>query len=59
MTVLDQSVIITKAHVSSEANTPLDVMFKDGQYLVIDELVGPTGRKMSGSDFLNGYAAEK
>jgi len=57
MTVLDQPVIITKAHVVSEQTTPMDVAFKGGQFLAIDELIGPSGRKMSGSAFLNGYAA--
>lgn len=50
-------VIITKAHVADEGNSPLDIRFQDGQYLSIDELVGPSGRKMSAKDFLNGYAA--
>ena len=57
MTILEQSIIVTKAHVVSEAESVLDIAFKDGQFLSIDELIGPSGRKMSGSDFLNGYAA--
>lgn len=50
-------VIITKAHVSNEGGSTLDIRFQDGQYLSIDELIGPSGRKMSAKDFLNGYAA--
>lgn len=50
-------VTITKAHVSPSRTSSLDVMCKDGQFLVIDQLIGPTGRAMSGKDFLNGYAA--
>ena len=55
LTLLDQSVIVTKAHVSSEKVSALDIAFKDGQFLSIDELIGPSGRNMSGTDFLNGY----
>lgn len=57
LTLSGQSVIITKAHVSDERTSLLDQTCKDSKYLVIDELVGPTGRTMSGQDFLNGYAA--
>lgn len=55
LTVLDQPVIITKAHVSAEKQTALDIAFEGGQFLSIDELIGPSGRLMSGSAFLNGY----
>lgn len=55
LTVLDQPVIITKAHVSAEKQTALDIAFEGGQFLSIDELIGPSGRSMSGSAFLNGY----
>ncbi|MFZ2126216.1 MAG: methionyl-tRNA formyltransferase [Candidatus Microsaccharimonas sp.] len=52
-----QTVTITKSHVSTERTSLLDQTCKDGQFLVIDQLVGPSGRQMSGKDFLNGYAA--
>lgn len=52
-----QIIIITKAHVSSERTSLLDQTCQDDQFLVIDELIGPSGRTMSGKDFLNGYAA--
>jgi len=55
--LFNQTVIITKAHVSSEKTSDLDQLCKDGQFLVIDILIGPSGRQMSGKDFLNGYAA--
>lgn len=55
-TILGQTVTITKAHVSSEPNDG-GVRFKDGAFLVVDELIGPSGRRMGGQDFLNGYAA--
>lgn len=57
LTVLGQPVIVTKAHISSEQKTPLDLMCQDGEFLSIDELIGPSGRSMSGTAFLNGYAA--
>ncbi|MDB5161650.1 MAG: fmt [Candidatus Saccharibacteria bacterium] len=56
-TVLNQAVIVTKSHVSKNANTALDIKCGDGQYLSIDELVGPSGRTMDARAFLNGYSA--
>lgn len=50
-------VIVTKAHISPSAETKLDILCGDGQYLSIDELIGPSGRKMDAKSFLNGYAA--
>lgn len=49
--------IITKAHVSSEKKTPLDVMFSDGKFLCIDELIAPSGKTIPADAFLRGYAA--
>ena len=57
LTLSDQQVIITKAHVSDTKTGSLEVICKDKRYLVIDELIGPSGRTMSGKDFQNGYAA--
>ncbi len=51
----DHTVIITKAHVSNEQKTPLDILCQDNVYLSIDELVAPSGRTMSAKAFLNGY----
>jgi len=50
-------VIITKAHVSAQSKTPLDIVCGDGVYLSIDELIAPSGRTMNAAAFLNGYAA--
>ncbi len=50
-----QSRIITKAHVSRHARTALDFLCQDGAYLCIDELIGPSGRRMTARDFINGY----
>lgn len=55
--VLNQQIIITKAHVSSKQNTPLDIRCQDGAFLSVDELIAPSGRAMSGEAFLRGYAA--
>lgn len=49
-----KDIIITKAHVSKQANSILDLTCKQGDYLSIDELIAPSGRKMSGINFLNG-----
>ena len=56
LTIHGQLVIITKAHVSNET-TDLSVAFKAGQFLIIDELISTSGRRMSGQAFSNGYAA--
>lgn len=55
--VLKNDIIITKAHISTESKTPLDVLCQDGAYLSIDELIAPSGRRISAQAFLNGYAA--
>jgi methionyl-tRNA formyltransferase len=57
MTIAGHAIIITKAHVTAEPKTPLDIVCRDGAYLSVDELVAPSGRQMSGEAFLRGYAA--
>lgn len=56
ITTHGQVVTITKARVASEP-AGLSIECKDGTHLVIDELIAPSGKKMSGQAFLNGYAA--
>lgn len=53
--IQDHEIIITKAHVSAEQKTPLDIKFEDGAYLSVDELVAPSGRTMTAQAFVNGY----
>lgn len=53
--VLDHDIIITKAHLSTESKTPLDIVCQDGVSLSIDELIAPSGRRMNAQAFLNGY----
>lgn len=53
----DTTLIITRAHVSPTKNTPLDTQFKDGAFLVIDELISPTGRRMDAAAYLRGHLA--
>ena len=48
-------VIVTKAHVVNEQTAEQEIAFSDGDFLAIDELIGPSGRKMSGEAFLNGH----
>jgi methionyl-tRNA formyltransferase len=57
ITILGHDIIITKAHVSVESKTPLDIICQDGASLSVDELIAPSGRHMSVQAFLNGYAA--
>ncbi len=56
-TILGHEIIITKARVTNEPKTPLDVVCRGGAYLSIDELIAPSGRLMTAQAFLNGYAA--
>ena len=55
--IADHFVIATKAHVVEVEESPIDVTFKDSSYLHIDELIAPSGKKMSGEAFVNGYLA--
>lgn len=54
LTVSGHEVIVTKAHVSPTKNTPLDILCGDGVFLAVDELISPTGRRMTAEAFLNG-----
>lgn len=56
LTIDGQSVTITAAHASPVQTSVIDRLCADGQFLVIDELIGPSGRRMSTAAFLNGYA---
>lgn len=53
--------VVTKAHVLSsdeeKDDKQLVVPFKNNSLLVVDELIGPSGKRMSGAAFRNGYAA--
>lgn len=55
LSILGYDIIITKSHVVRESKTPLDIMCQDGAFLSIDELIAPSGRRMSAQAFLNGY----
>ncbi|MCX6728828.1 MAG: methionyl-tRNA formyltransferase [Candidatus Saccharibacteria bacterium] len=54
--VLGHTVVVTKAHLSDEQLSPLDVKFKDGKILSIDELIAPSGNKITAREFINGYS---
>lgn len=55
-TIIDgHQIVITKAHVSSESASVLDLQCSDGRYLTIDQLIGPSGKPMSAHSFTNGY----
>lgn len=55
ITVFEQSIVVTSAHVAHQQKTPLDILCQDGTYLCVDELIAPSGRRMSGEAFLRGY----
>ena len=57
VTIAGHSLVVTKAHIALSGSTLLDLACADGQFLSIDELIGPSGRAMNAQAFLNGYAA--
>ena len=57
MTFGDNQLIIIKAHVEPTKKTPLHIACGDGAFLSIDELIAPSGKKMTAAAFLRGYAA--
>ncbi len=54
LSVFNHDIIITLAHVSEEPNDELAIKFTDA-YLVVDELIAPSGKRMSGQAFIKGY----
>ena len=54
--VLGHTVVITKAHQSNEQKSTLDIKCSDGNYLSIDELIAPSGNKITAREFINGYS---
>lgn len=57
LNVFGHDIVITKAHVSPNKTTSLDIVCKNDTILCVDELIGPSGRTMDGQAFINGYAA--
>ncbi len=51
-----QEVIITKARIAADENDGELVTKCGSGYLEIQEIIAPSGRKMSGGDFLRGYS---
>ena len=51
------TLIVTQAHVSPTKNTPLDLECRDGAFLVVDELVSPSGKRMRADAYLRGHLA--
>jgi methionyl-tRNA formyltransferase len=56
LTLLGHDVIIQKARVSQDADG-LTVRCKDGAYLVIEELIAPSGKRMTGAEYIRGYGS--
>ena len=58
LTLLENDVIITSAKVVDSLSTnTLVIPCANNTYLEITELVAPSGRRMSGEDFLRGYVS--
>lgn len=52
----NHSIIVTDVSVADSAVTPLDLECRDGAYLVINEVIAPSGKKMNAEAFIRGYA---
>ena len=50
-----RDIIINKSHCDDIPKSPLDQKFSDGNYLIIDELIAPSGKTMNAEDYLRGY----
>lgn len=55
ITLLGYDVIILSAHVEESSDLPVAIRFTS-DYLVIDELIAPSGKRMTGDAFLKGYS---
>lgn len=55
VTLHKHPVVITKAHVETQSSSPLAIACADDRFLVVDELIGPSGKKMNADAFINGY----
>lgn len=53
--LLGHDCIISEAHVQQSSDSPLAIAFIE-DFLVVDKLVAPSGKHMSGEAFLKGYA---
>lgn len=54
--VFGYNIVVIKAHVTSKQKSLTDVQFKDGNFLSIDELIAPSGNKITAREFINGYS---
>lgn len=55
MNLQGHDIIITKAHIATDGMHATDIQCRDGHYLTIDEIIAPSGKRMSASDFERGY----
>lgn len=54
--LFDQTIIVTSARIADNQNDGvLVITCADNSYLEIQNLIGPSGRQMSGADFIRGY----
>jgi methionyl-tRNA formyltransferase len=55
----DNDVVVASASVSSTQQTPIDLKCTDGKFLVINELIAPSGKKMNAEAFIHGYLTNR
>ncbi len=53
-TLNGKNIIVTKCHIENNPQDPLDIRCGDKKYFSIDELIAPSGKRMSARDYLNG-----
>ncbi len=56
MHINGNELIVTKAHVVMDTQSPLVIKFANGAYLSVDELVAPSGKTMSAEAYLRGHS---
>lgn len=53
--VTDHELIILSAHTADTREHAVSARFSDGRYVVVDELIAPSGKTMSADAFIKGY----
>ncbi len=53
----DHTLIVTQASAASEQKTALDLQCRDGSYLIIEQIIATSGKKMNAEAFIRGYTA--
>lgn len=56
ISILENTIIITRASIADKKETPLDIEFYDGSILRVEQLIAPSGKTMDSDSFIRGYS---